>query len=204
MWNPVDTKFYAPKLPVAIAAVGDSTEAHFIRTVLEQFNVVTLLHAIGTPVDFLNVIGQKENAPPCLIISAHGKNGGLVFGEYIDEIDVSSLQDEVMPPSVIGESVFLPGTVVISTACSGGVEAAGKAFLKGGARAYIAADDDVTGEATALFIMHFFYKLTKDNGCTPEEAWEHAAAYDEESRLYQLYTQEAVYKIGDGGKVRTV
>ncbi|RAV09402.1 hypothetical protein [Paenibacillus contaminans] len=63
MWNPVDTKFYAPKLPVAIAAVGDSTEAHFIRTVLEQFNVVTLLHAIGTPVDFLNVIGQKENAP---------------------------------------------------------------------------------------------------------------------------------------------
>ncbi|WP_158560941.1 hypothetical protein [Paenibacillus contaminans] len=52
--------------------------------------------------------------------------------------------------------------------------------------------------------MHFFYKLTKDNGCTLEEAWEHAAAYDEESRLYRLYTHEAVYKIGDGGKVRTV
>ncbi|MCM3267727.1 hypothetical protein [Paenibacillus elgii] len=78
MWKPVDTRFYAKRLPIAIAAIDDGGEANFIRTVLEQFNTVTLFHAIGTPGDFLQVIGQgEENAPPYLIISAHGDKGGL-------------------------------------------------------------------------------------------------------------------------------
>ncbi|MFD0716005.1 hypothetical protein [Paenibacillus sp. GCM10027626] len=200
MWNPVDQQFYAPKLPVAIAAIGDGQEAIFIRTLLEQFNVVTLMHMIGTPGDFLQVIGQEENAPPYLIISAHGEEGGLVFGEYIEEIDVSSLQDEVMPPEVIGKAVRLLGTVIINTACSGGVQAAGETFLRGGAKAYIAADEDVSGEATTLFLVHLFHKLTKEEGCTLEEAWEHAASYDEESRLYRLYLPDAVFKIGSDGQ----
>ncbi len=163
-------------------------------------NAVTILHGIGTPADFLHVINQPENTPPYLIISGHGDEGGLVFGEYIEGIDVSSLQDEVMPPEVIGSHVQLPQTVVISTACSAGVPEAGRAFLNGGVRAYIAADDDVTGEATALFLMHFFYKLTLEEPYTLEEAWEHAASYDEESRLFCLYMQDSVYKIGEDGK----
>jgi hypothetical protein len=198
MWNPVDTRFYAKKLPVAIAAIDDGSEANFIRTLLEQLNIVTLLHTIGTPNDFLQVIGQEEEAPPFLVISAHGDQGGLIFGEYIDEIDVSSLQNGVMYPSTIAEAIRLPGTVVINTACSAGVKEAGVAFMKGEIQAYIAADEDVTGETTALFLMHFFHQLV--NGRSVEEAWEHAAAYDEESRLYRLYLRDGIYKVGDDGK----
>ena len=204
MWRPVDTLFYAPKLPVAIAAIMDSTESVFIRTLLEQFNIVTLMHSVGTPGDFLQVIGQEIAPPPYLIISAHGDDGGIVFGEYVEEIDVSSLEDEVMTPPVIAEAVRLPGTVIINTACSGGLPSAGKAFLRGGAKAYIAADEDVSGEATALFLVHFFHKLTKNPDTTVEAAWEHAASYDEESRLYRLYTPEGLYKIGDYGLKRSL
>ncbi|AMA72251.1 MULTISPECIES: hypothetical protein [Aneurinibacillus] len=202
MWNPVDTRFYAKKLPVAIAAIGDGAEANYIRTLLEQLDVVTLLHAIGTPDDFLQVISQNESAPPYLIISAHGDKGGLIFGEYIEEIDVSSLQDGVMRPPVIAEAIRLPGTVVINTACSAGVKEAGEAFMKGEIQAYIAADEDVTGETTALFLMHFFYRMLK--GSSLEEAWEHAASYDEESRLYRLYLRDGIYKVGDDGKKQII
>lgn len=199
MWSPVDTTFFSPKLSAAIAAVADSSEAGFMREMLEQLNMSVLLHKVGTPDDFLKVIGQTENAPQFLLISAHGDEGGLEFGEYMEEIDVSSLEDEVMLPSTIGNAICLPGTVIISAACTGGVESAGKAFLQGGALAYIGADDYVSGIAIPLFLMHFFYKLTKEDPYTLEEAWEHAASYDEESRMFRLYTQEATYKIDDNG-----
>ncbi|KZE78509.1 hypothetical protein AV654_01770 [Paenibacillus elgii] len=199
MWKPVDTRFYAKRLPIAIAAIDDGGEANFIRTVLEQFNTVTLFHAIGTPGDFLQVIGQGEgNAPPYLIISAHGDKGGIIFGEYIEEIDVSSLHDEVMLPETIGQAINLPGTVVINTACSAGVEEAGRAFMQGNLKAYIAADIDVSGEAAALFIMHFFHRLIKTESL--EEAWQHAAAYDEESRAYRLYVQDGFYQLTPEGQ----
>ncbi|MBH5317390.1 hypothetical protein I6N90_06125 [Paenibacillus sp. GSMTC-2017] len=199
MWSPIDTKFLAPKLPVAIAAVADSSEAGFMRNLLEQLNMSVLLHKVGTPDDFLKVIGQTETAPPFLIISAHGDEGGIIFGEYMEGIDVSSLEDGVMMPLTIANAIALPGTVIFSAACSSGVEEAGQAFLKGGALAYIAADDDVSGEAITLFMMHFFYKLTKEEPDTLEEAWEHAASYDEESRLFRLYKQDGTFKIDNNG-----
>ncbi|WP_052807213.1 hypothetical protein [Risungbinella massiliensis] len=202
MWNPVDTRFFAKKLPVAIAAIDDGSEANYIRTLLEQLNVVTLLHAIGTPNDFLQVISQEETAPPYLIISAHGDEGGLIFGEYIEEIDASSLQDGIMRPSVIAETICLPGTVVINTACSAGVKEAGEAFMNGEIQAYIAADEDITGETTSLFLMHYFHRVLK--GDSVEEAWEHAASYDEESRLYRLYLRDGIYRVGEDGKKRII
>ncbi|MCP3773030.1 hypothetical protein NLX71_06810 [Paenibacillus sp. MZ04-78.2] len=155
MWKPVDTRFYVKRLPVAIAVIGDTGEANFIRMVVEQLSMVPLFHTIGTPGDFLQVIGQgEENAPPYLIISAHGDKGGIIFGEYIEEIDVSSLHDEVMLPETIGQAINLPGTVVINTSCSGGVE----------------------------------------------EAWQHAAAYDEESRSYRLYVPDGFYQLTPVGQ----
>src|SRR5688500_3932968 len=100
MWKPIDTEFFAPRVPVSIACISSGAE-QFIRNTLESLNCVVLLHLIGTPSDFLKVIAQGENAPRYMIIEGHGTDDGLVFGEYIPSIDTSMLKNECMPAEVI-------------------------------------------------------------------------------------------------------
>ncbi len=66
MWNPIDTEFFRPKIPVGIACVHDSANAQILRHVIEGFWTVTHYYAIGCPADFLKVIAQDETAPPYL------------------------------------------------------------------------------------------------------------------------------------------
>jgi hypothetical protein len=47
----------------------DSDNAHVFREILEKIGAITLLHSIGTPDDFLSVIGQTDSAPPYLVIT---------------------------------------------------------------------------------------------------------------------------------------
>jgi transposase InsO family protein len=72
----------------------DSDNAHVFREILEKIGAITLLHSIGTPDDFLSVIGQTDSAPPYLVITGHGGEHGIEFGTYgPSSIDVSSLAE---------------------------------------------------------------------------------------------------------------
>lgn len=182
----VDEKFYAPKTPVAVVAVGEAGEALLVRSILENLGAAVLLHLIGTPEDFLRVIEQGDAAPRYMVICGHGDANGLIFGEYGDEIGVTSLDRGSMPPKAIAERVKLPGTVVVSTACATGSKAFGGAFLAGGASAYIASPDYPEGDATGLFVHILFHQLLR-RGEPPVDALRHARRYDPDFETFNLF-----------------
>jgi hypothetical protein len=197
LWRPIDTEFFGRKHPVEIACIGDAGEANRLRALLEGSGAVVLCHWIGTPDDFLKVISQGTKVAPYLIVSAHGDDNGIVFGEYAEGIgiDVSMLKEESMPPESIKKHISLPGCVVLNLACSAGEPPMAEAFMHGGLKAYIGTvEPDPQATAHALFVMHFFYSLFA-KGRSVREAWEHAAAYDEESRLFVLYDEEGCHRV---------
>jgi len=193
MWKPIDTGFFAPRLPVEIVDFGAGGEGELLRSILESLNCVVLCHWPGTPGDFLQVISQGESCAPYLIVCGHGDDGNLTFGEYADFIDTAMLADGNLPPECLRQHVHLPGCTVINTCCSGGVRPLAEAFMQGGLKAYIGAVDDVDGDAVPLFVSHFFHQLPRVRHSV-RRAWRHAASYDEESRLFALYDRGGCHR----------
>jgi hypothetical protein len=64
-----------------------------VRSILESLGAVVTLHLIGTPEDFLSVIAQGSAAATYTILCAHGDEHGLIFGEFGDDIDASTLEE---------------------------------------------------------------------------------------------------------------
>lgn len=175
MWTPVNTKFYVPQLPVSIVSVSGGGQ-EFTRATLEALNCVVLLHSVGTPSDFLQVIAQGQNAPRYMIIIGHGTQDGLDFGEYgPSDIDTSMLHNGAMPPEVIRQHVNLPGCTVFSYSCEGGSQTMAEAFLSGGLAAYIGCRAGPDVAAMNLFLFHFLHGVTAKK-LADRDAWHRAIA----------------------------
>lgn len=194
---PIDTQFYHPLLPVNIVALPNGTrEALAMRALLEELLCVVTIHWIGTPMDFLRVLGQGDSAPPYLLIAGHGDaDDGYWLGEYAEFIDTSMLRGEHMPPEVIEPVVNLPACTVISTACGGGSEAMGRAFTSHGrVNAYLGCRTAPYGAAMDIFVVNFFFnvlhkKLSTRNG------WQRAMLATDHPDIYQISMFRA-----DGGE----
>ncbi len=181
----IDEQFHAPRTPIAVVAIGDSGESLLVRSILENLGASVTLHLIGTPEDFLRVLGQGESAPRYVVICGHGDENGFVFGEYTEGIDVSALTNGSMPPAAIAARVALPGRIVVSTACYSGTPAFSEAFHAGRVAAYIAPDGDPDGAAAALFVHLLFHRLLH-KGVAPNEAFREVLEHDEEFRMFTI------------------
>lgn len=183
----VDTQFFIPRLPINIVALTNAYEAEAIRALLEMMGCVVTIHWIGTPTDFLKVLGHGETAPRYLLIAGHGDDkNGYYFGEYASFIDTSMLREQHMPAEVIAPVVNLPGCTVISSACWSGVEAMGGAFTQTGKiKAYIGCRDAPRGEDMCVFLVNFFYNVMRKK--LPEhEAWQKAVIATDQPAISQM------------------
>ncbi len=172
MWKPIDTEFFAPLLPVSLVYVsGGGME--LTRAALEALGCVVLTHRVGTPSDFLRVLGQGDQAPRYMVILGHGDENGLVFGEYDEAIDSSMLRGGSLPPEEIGAHVDLPGCTVVSYSCGGGTDAMARAFLAGGAAGYLGCRVEVETVALTLFLFHFLFAVRHKN-LSDADAWRQA------------------------------
>ncbi|MDA0745824.1 MAG: hypothetical protein O2954_04850 [bacterium] len=194
MWTPVDTKFFDKKLPVGIANVYSAQSALLFRTLLEDLGAVVLLHNLGTPGDFLEILAQGEDAPPYLIIAGHGDENGIVFGEFMESIDTSMLVEQSMPAKCIAQHINLPGTFVINLCCESGQQNMAEAFLAGGTSGYIGTDPNPPAVNHPLFIAHFFHSVIRRKK-TPIETWRAAAEYDSRSKQYLLFNSEGRHQV---------
>lgn len=191
--TPIDTRFYVPRTPVAVIALGDSGEALLIRALLEHLGAVVTLHLPGTPEDALLILGQGAAAPPYLVLCGHGDDDGFILGDYGPGIDTSALQGQSLPPGSIAARIRLPGCVVVSTACATGSPDFAAAFIQGGVSAYIAPDDYPDGAGAALFLHLLFHHLLVDR-TNLVAAWERAAGYDDTCRMFVLATAAGTKK----------
>lgn len=191
--QPVDTRFFGPRTPVAIVDLGATAEALLARAMLESLGAAVMLHQPGTPEDFLLVLGQSEAARRYLVLCGHGDEDGLILGDYAPGIDTSALAGGRMAPATIAARAHMPGRIVVSTACMTGTDAWGKAFLAGGACAYVAPDGYPEGADVPLFLHHLFHQLLAHNASI-ETAWRHAAS-DAAGRLFVLHTPESALRL---------
>jgi len=120
-----------------------------------------------------------------MVICGHGDKNGLIFGDYVPDIDTSGLVQGRMPPRALAGKVDLPGRVVLSTACGTGSSEFGKAFIAGGVRAYIAPPSYPDGASALLFLHHFFHGILCRKA-EPEAAYLGASSYDKESANFKL------------------
>lgn len=196
MWKPIDTEFYAPRLPVSIVAVaGDSVE--FLRAALEALDCVVLLHAVGTPTDFLKVIAQGAHASRYIFVMGHGTEDGLYFGEYgPPDIDTSMLRQQCMPPEVIRRHVSLPGCTVIAGFCEGGRPAMAQAFLAGRVAGYIGCRTGPDAAALNVFLINFVFAV-RSKQLSDRDAWQRAVAATDHEDINQMS-----YFHGDGTEER--
>jgi hypothetical protein len=68
-------------------------------------------------------------------------------------------------------------------------------LIAGGLRAYIGTvEPDPNATAIALFATRFFYELFR-HGRSVREAWERAAAYDDDTKLFVLYDETGCHRI---------
>lgn len=189
MWRPVDTEFFAPRLPVGVVALSGS-DADYLRTMLESLRCVVHVHWIGTPADFLKVISQGAGVPRYLVIDGHGTEQGLYFGEYAKGIgiDTSMLTEGCLPPDAIHGRVDLPGCTVINLVCLGGTKRMADAFLAGKVQAYIGCRDYVDGSAMELFFHNLMYNIVVRK-MSDRDAWYHAVAVTDhaETDLISFY-----------------
>lgn len=184
----IDEQFYSPRLFVGIVALPDgSTEAIGMRAVLEAMGCAVTIHWIGTPGDFLSVLGQGASAPRYLLISGHGDvDKGYYMGEYASFIDTSMLRGAYLPAEVITPVVNLPACTVISSACAGGVEDMGRAFVHSGRlKAYIGCRDYPNGDDMFAYLVQFFYGVLRKKW-SDREAWHRAMVVVDEPELYRM------------------
>jgi hypothetical protein len=180
----VDETFYYPRTPVSVVAVGDSGEALLVRSLLENLGATVAMHLIGTPEDFLRVIGQGSAAPSHMVLCCHGNENGIVFGDYAGGIDISGLKAGSMLAQVIAERVELPGKVVVSTGCGTGAAEFGAAFMRGRVAAYIAPDGYPSD--AVLFVHLLFHQLLRKRA-TPTFANHYAKSCDPELGMFQIF-----------------
>ena len=129
----IDQKFFVPRRHVAVVDIGSGHEALCVRSVLENLGMAVTLHAIGTPGDLLQVLGQGDCAPPFLVLCGHGGDSGFMLGSYGPGIETAMLVDGCLPPASLavalsdivagavnvallaGEVIATVGAVVIAT-----------------------------------------------------------------------------------------
>ncbi|MGH2544632.1 MAG: hypothetical protein ACRDIB_17710 [Ardenticatenaceae bacterium] len=152
-----------------------------------MLDCVVTIHWIGTPTDFLRVLGQGETAPRYLMIAGHGdEEEGYWLAEYADFIDTSMLRGEYMPAEVIEPVVNLPGCTVISTACGGGTEAMGRAFTRNGkVNAYMGCRIAPYGAAMDVFVVNFFYNVLHKK-LSDRDSWHKAMVATDHPAIYQI------------------
>lgn len=188
MNHSIDEQFDSPRLPVNIAALPNCDwEAQAMRSVLEAFGCVVTIHWIGTPKDFLKVLGQGDTVPRYLLIAGHGdEEKGYYFGEYAAFVDTSMLRDEYMPAEVIAPQVNLPGCTVISSACAGGIELMGRAFVRTGKiNAYIGCRAYPNGNDMLAFLVNFFYSILRKE-LSDRHAWQRAMVVTDQPDIYEM------------------
>jgi hypothetical protein len=182
----IDTQFDYPRLAANIIALPNAYEAHAMRALLEMLDSVVTIHWIGTPMDFLKVLGQGDTAPRYLLIAGHGdKESGYYLGEYGEHIDTSMLHKQHMPAEVIAPVVNLPECTVISTACGGGTAAMGRAFTTNGKiNAYIGCRVH-PGMEVEVFVVNFFFNVLRKK-LSDYEAWQKAMLATDHPATYQM------------------
>lgn len=171
-------------------AVGENcaTESYALRASLEYLGIQVTMRWIGRPNDLIDILSGKESLEliDFLILNFHGDNGCFHLPKLAKEIYTKNEpQAKFLTPKYIRKIAKFKNIKIISSGCTLGKKALAKAMLDSGAELYIAPKGYIDGKANLIFLLNFFYELTKKESIS--KAFIVAQSIDRETKQYQLY-----------------
>jgi hypothetical protein len=167
--------------------VGNEYEA--IRQTLEYFGYEVFRRAIGRPANFVNIINGEDELfaqLPIWILSVHGEDSCFLMPELAEDIYEQEEPRQPIDADFLLKNGRFNKQLILTTGCSLGTGRMAQAFIQNQATVYIATPEYVEGNASLLFIHHFFYQLLKK----PQrfkEAFLKANAIDEETQAFRFF-----------------
>ncbi|EPF73843.1 hypothetical protein [Acinetobacter rudis] len=171
-------------------AVGENceSEAYALRATLEYFGIQVSTRWIGRPNDLIDIISGNENLShfDYLILSFHGDEQRFCLPKLgADIYTKNEPKSKFFSAKEIHKFGALNRMKIISSGCTLGAEPLAQAMLHAGAKLYIAPNDYIDGNASLMFLTHFFYQLTL--GCSSQVAFNKASSINKETQLYRFY-----------------
>lgn len=162
-------------------------EAEAIRQSLEYFGYQTILYTIGRPDDFIQIISGRNRLSllAALIICGHGKDDCLIMPKLADSVYLEEELRTNFGAFEIIQYAHFRQELILSTACGFGEAEVGSAFLRKGAKAFMAPTAEIEGNAALLFVIHFFYQYKQ--GIPIEKAYSLASRLDQETEIFKLF-----------------
>jgi hypothetical protein len=111
----------------------------------------------------------------------------LHLPELAPEVAAEQPYDGVLTATQLREFAKLSSSLVINTGCTLGRSDFASAFLDAGCSFYIGGNGYLDGDASLLYLSLFFYEHVCRHHSV-EESHLKAASYDEETRLFQIFT----------------
>ena len=155
-----------------------------LRCVLEYYGYLVVMHYTGRPQRFIELLqGKMITKFDFIIIDCHGDDGDIIMQELHESIYFPDEPRGNFGINEINKYLSWKDTCIINIGCSTGVEKMAKAFVKNN-NIYIAPNDDIEGDSDLVFVVLFFYYLTR--GFDIETAYKKASSLDDETSLYIL------------------
>lgn len=178
-----------PVYTVTIAFEPGSTggSPYMIRQVLESFGVRVIMHDIGRPDDFIDLIsGDYYIDSDYIILEFHGDEGKICMPELGEEYYHPDEPRGDFDKGEIEKYFKLKDVFVINLGCTLGRPELALSFIKSGCKVYIGARDYVDGISSDMFVIRFFYEMIQ-NGRSEKEAFEIAKNTDKETDFFDWY-----------------
>jgi len=160
-----------------------------MRQALESFGYVVVVHRIGRPQHFIDVLaGDTITQFDYVIIACHGAdNGAIIMPELGDSVYYSDEPRGNFGPQEIGRYLALKDTCIIGYGCFLGQKDAAKAFAKNH-NVYIAPKDEVDGSSGLVFIILLFcYLACSKHKMDIKAAYKKVSKLDSEIGLFMYY-----------------
>jgi len=172
------------KKTVAIINIDGNGIGEGLRQVLESYGYLVVMYGVGRPQHFIDILaGRMITKFDFMVIECHGDDGDIIMPELAEHIYFPDEPRGNFGVEEIDKYLALADTCIINTGCSTGVEDMAEAFAKNN-NIYIAPNDDIAGDSGLVFVVLFFYYLTR--GFDIETAHKKASSLDDETNLYVL------------------
>ena len=135
-------------------------EAEPLRLALEQFDLRVDLYQIGQARHLVTALSDLAGAD-YVVINCHGDHDGIVLPELAAAVEAQQPFHHRLTAEDLTRYAYFDGALVISTGCTTGTDALGRAVLAAGASGYLAPTDYPDGSAAFFAVTFLFYELAQ-------------------------------------------
>ena len=174
------------KRVLIINGEGAALENIAIRSVLEYFGYIVIMCNIGRPQDYFDVFGGKLYFNyDYLIIGCHGDGGKIIVPVLGENVYYQNECRNNIGYEELQGLVKIKDKTVICTGCTTGAGELYKEFNRNN-NIFVAPTDYIEGSSSLLFIVNFYYHLSK--GSSFKDSFALASSIDSETKLYKIYS----------------